>query len=59
MNEAKHPTERETTLGNSYTQQGDFKVPLYGLKSHLIGKKQGIGEEIHDREAFKGVSSSE
>lgn len=32
---------------------------MYGLKSHLVGKKQGIGEQIHDREAFKGVSSSE
>jgi hypothetical protein len=32
---------------------------MYSLKSHLVGKKQGIGEQIYDREAFKGVSSSE
>lgn len=28
---------------------------MYGLKSHLVGKKQGIGEQIHDREALRGI----
>lgn len=42
MNEAKHPKENETTLGNSYTQQAESGYVWSQITSD--GQETGVSE---------------